>query len=123
MKDNPNFIKPQASRTAPRMEQTAAVKAGVYHVIPVLDEGISYSIETIFLSAPDGMEHVLVANDLNGNQRWRSLVYQRTYEPHLETDVQQVFVVDLYVKGSEVVVKIEYREPISFNKKSGERLH
>lgn len=107
------------SRTAPRMEQKAALLARVFHVLPIEENGITYSVETKFTENPRTSEHFIVATDTQKNIVWHTSIYKKIYDERLEGDVQDVFVVDLYAEGQEVVVKLEYRTPYRFDKHTG----
>ncbi|MBS1486881.1 MAG: hypothetical protein JST43_04770 [Bacteroidetes bacterium] len=107
------------SRSAPRMEQQAAIKAGLFHVLPVTENGMTYQMVSEQTDHPRMCKHILVATDITGKVKWRTTVHQVIYIEELEGDVQDVFVVDLYLKEEYVAVKLEYREPYYFSKETG----
>lgn len=108
------------SRIAPKMKQAAAIKARVYHVLPVSEGGITYSVEVVFSGNPRTSEHFLKAVDAAGNVQWKTSVYRLVYDQNLEGDVQDVFVVDLFVSRDEVVVELEYNGTYRFNRTTGQ---
>jgi hypothetical protein len=101
------------------MKQTAAKKAKVYHTLPVSESGITYSMEVVFSENPRTSEHFLKAVDSTGKILWKTSVYRFVYNPDLEGDVQDVFVVDLFVDRDEVVVELEYNGLHRFDRTSG----
>ncbi|MBS1557773.1 MAG: hypothetical protein JST69_03515 [Bacteroidetes bacterium] len=107
------------SRVSPRMEQKAALLARTFYVLPIEENGITYSVETKVTDTPRVSEHFLTATDTKKNIVWRTSVYKKIYIEGLEGDVQDVFVVDLYVEDQDVVVKLEHRKPYRFNKHTG----
>ncbi|MBY0435384.1 MAG: hypothetical protein K2U26_14855 [Cyclobacteriaceae bacterium] len=108
------------SRIPPKMKQAAAVKARVYHVLPVSAGDITYSVEVTFSENPKTSEHFLKAVDAAGNMLWKTSVHRLVYDERLEGDVQDVFVVDLFVTRDEVVVELEYRGMHRFNRATGQ---
>lgn len=108
------------SRLPPKMEQLAAIKAKKYNVLPIVSKGRNFSVETITLKKLTGQAHDVVCKAENGSEIWRTRIFERLYEPTLETDVQEVFVVDLYMQNDKVVVKLEHHNPFSLNAKTGE---
>ncbi|HEY9049327.1 MAG TPA: hypothetical protein VIN08_25670 [Ohtaekwangia sp.] len=112
-------VKPQASRIPPRMEQAAAIQAGVYYVLPVEENGITYDVIQVDTTEPPGETHAVQATTASGEIRWTTTIYSRSYIPHLETDVQQVFAVDLYIEQDYICVKLEHRPVIRIHKQSG----
>lgn len=107
------------SRIPPKMEQKAAIKAKVYHVLPVTINQKVYSVETFRLGELAGQAHEVVCKSIDGKEIWRTRIYESLFEPMLETDVQEVYVLDLYLKGEKVFVKLEYREVIILDATSG----
>lgn len=107
------------SRIPPKMKQTAAMKARVYHPLPVSEGGITYSIEVVFSENPRTSEHFLKALDSTGKVLWKTSVYRFVYNQDLEGDVQDLFVVDLFVDRDEVVVEFEYNGTHRFDRTSG----
>jgi hypothetical protein len=112
--------KPQASRTAPRMEQLSAREAGVYHVLPVQENGILYSLTSARMDGNVGEVHHAIASDTSGKELWKTQFYSREYIPHLETDVQNIFIVDLYISGQHVCIKPEHGSMITIDKLTGQ---
>ncbi len=108
------------SRIPPKMEQKAAIKAKVYHVLPVSANGKVYSVETLAFQNGKGQLHEVICQSDRGKEVWRTRIYERKYEPMLETDVQDVFVVDLYLQEEKLVVKLEYHEPIALAAANGQ---
>jgi hypothetical protein len=104
------------------MEQMAAIKAKVYHVLPVSVNKKVYSLETVSLGELTGQAHEVVCKSDDRKEIWRTRVYEQLYEPMLETDVQEVYAVDLYLEGDKVVVKLEYREALLVDAISGQLL-
>lgn len=114
--------RPQASRTPPRIEQKSAREAGVYHVLPVQENDVIYSITSAPMAEVKGEIHYAAASDTTGKELWRTLFYSREYIPHLETDVQNFFVVDLYLDEHHVYIKPERGAIIILEKQSGRLL-
>jgi hypothetical protein len=110
------------SRIPPRMEQLAAIKARVFHVLPVLADGITYSVEQVTSENPKTSEHFLLATDAQHQMKWKTSIYHFDYDEILETDVQDIFVVDLYVDERYVTVKLEYNGTFRFDKITGEKV-
>jgi hypothetical protein len=107
------------SRIPPKMEQLAAIKANVYHVLPIVEDGITYSIDEVRTEKPKASEYFLLAMDAQMNMKWKTSVYRFIYNEILETDVQDIFVVDLYVDGKYLTVKLEYQGTFYFDKTTG----
>jgi hypothetical protein len=107
------------SRIPPKMKQTAAKKAKVYYMLPVSEGGNTYSMEVVISENPRTSEHFLKAVDATGKILWKTSVYRFVYNPDLEGDVQDVFVVDLFVDRDEVVVELEYNGIYRFDRTSG----
>jgi hypothetical protein len=107
------------SRIAPKMEQLEAIKAKVYHVLPVIDGSVTFSVEKQTKEEPKTSEHFLVATDAQKCVKWKTSTYRFVYNENLETDVQDVFVVNLYVDGKYIVVKLEYNGTFRFDKSTG----
>ncbi len=110
------------SRLPPKMEQQAAIEAKKYHVLPISTNGRSFSVETFALGNLAGQAHDVVCKSDNGREVWRTRIFERMYEPMLETDVQDVFAVDLYFVNDKVIVKLEYHEPIELQMADGQLL-
>lgn len=82
-------------------------------VTPVVSNGIQYSADG------DGRNQYVVATDTgNGNVLWRVKVFHNRIEPSLEEDVQWVFITDLKVAGSSLLVKDEKDRCYSVNLKT-----
>jgi hypothetical protein len=109
------------SRIPPKMEQLAAIKAKVYHVLPVVEEGITYSIDEVRTEKPKTSEFFLLATDAQKNVKWKASVYRLIYNEILETDVQDIFVVDLYVDGKHITVKLEHQGTFRFDRDTGKK--
>jgi hypothetical protein len=109
------------SRIAPKMEQLAAIKAKVYHVLPVLEDGITYSVDEVTTESPKTSEYFLTASDTQKNVKWKKSIYRFIYNEILETDVQDIFVIDLYIEGKYIVVKFEYEGTFRFDKDTGKK--
>ncbi len=109
------------SRIPPKMEQLAAIKAKVYHVLPVVENGITYSVDEVITEKPKTSEYFLTATDAQKNVKWKTSIYRFIYDEVLETDVQDIFVVDLYVDGKYITVKLEYRGAFRFDKNTGQK--
>ena len=107
------------SRIPPKMKQTAAMKARVYHTLPVSEGGITYSMEVVFSENPRTSEHFLKAVDSTGKVLWKTSANRYVYYKDLEGDVQDVFAVDLFVDRDEVVVEFEYNGMHRFDRTSG----
>lgn len=110
------------SRVPPKMEQLAAIKANVYHVLPVAEKGLTFSIDIVFTENPRTSEHFLVATNFENRVTWRSSIYRHVYDETLEGDVQDIFVVDLRIERDDVVVKLEYHGTFRFNKETGKKI-
>lgn len=78
------------SRIPPKIKQLAAVKAKVYHVLPVSQGGITYSLDVVFSENPKTSEHFLKALDASGKELWVSSVHYLLYDETLEGDVQDI---------------------------------
>lgn len=113
---------PQASRIPPRMIQKSAREAGVYHVLPVAENGILYSVTSARMNDKAGEVHYAVASDSTGRELWKTLFYSREYIPHLEIDIQNIFIVDLYVTDRHVCIKPENGNLITLEKQTGQLL-
>jgi hypothetical protein len=109
------------SRIPPKMEQLAAINARVYHVLPVVDDGIAYSVEEMITEKPKTSEYFLLAIDAQKNVKWKTSIYRFIYNEILETDVQDIFVIDLYIEGKYIVVKFEYEGTFRFDKDKGQK--
>jgi hypothetical protein len=112
----------QASRIPPRIEQKSAREAGVYHVLPVQKNNIVYSLTSAPMEEVKGEMHYAVASDTTGKELWKTLFYSREYIPHLETDVQNFVVVDLYLDEHHVYIKPEHGAIITLEKQTGRLL-
>lgn len=108
------------SRLPPRMEQKAALNAKIYYVVPVTVNEKVYAVETVRLGELIGQAHEVVCKTIDGKEIWRTRIYERLFEPMQETDVQEVYVVDLYLKGEKVFVKLEYREVMVLDAGTGQ---
>ena len=115
--------RPQASRIPPRMIQTGAREAGVYHVLPVQENGIVYTVSSAPMNGTAGEVHYATASDTTGRELWKTQFYSREYIPDLETDVQNIFIVDLYVTDQHVCIKPEHGALITIEKHTGKLLH
>lgn len=115
--------RPQASRIPPRMIQTGAREAGVYHVLPVQENGIVYTVSSAPMNGTAGEVHYATASDTTGRELWKTQFYSREYIPDLETDVQNIFIVDLYVTDQHVCIKPEHGALITIEKQSGKLLY
>jgi hypothetical protein len=109
------------SRMPPRMEQLTAIKAKVNHVLPLVEDGITYSVEEVITEKPKTSEYFLLATDAQKKVKWKTSIYHFIYNETLETDVQDIFVVDLYVDGKHINVKLEYRGVFRFDKDTGQK--
>jgi hypothetical protein len=109
------------SRIPPKMAQLAAIKAKVYHVLPVVENGITYSVEEVITEKPKTSEYFLTTTDTQKNVIWRTSIYSFIYDEILETDVQDIFVIDLYVDGKYITVKLEHRSTFRFDKNTGQK--
>ncbi len=110
------------SRIPPRMEQRAAIQAKVYHVLPVSTGGKVFSVESSLLENITGQIHEVVCTTEEGHEIWRTRIFEKQFEPMLETDVQEVFVVDLFLKKGNIGVTLEHRNPIFLNESTGQIL-
>ncbi|MBS1950029.1 MAG: hypothetical protein JST37_03400 [Bacteroidetes bacterium] len=110
------------SRVPPKIEQPSAIKAKVFHVLPVEEDGITYTVSVVYAEKPKTSEHFLTATDAGKNIIWKTSVYYYKYNEALETDVQDIFVVDLYIEGNEVAVKLEYCGILRFEKTTGHKI-
>jgi hypothetical protein len=109
------------SRIPPKMEQLEAIKAKVYHVLPVLEDGIAYSVDEVITENPKTSEYFLTASDTRKKVKWKTSIYRFIYNEILETDVQDIFVIDLYIDGKYIVVKFEYEGTFRFDKNTGQK--
>jgi hypothetical protein len=109
------------SRMPPRMEQLAAIEAKVYHVLPIVEDGITYSVEEVITEKPKKSEYFLLATDALKHVKWKTAIYHFVYDETLETDVQDIFVVDLFLDEKFVTVKFEYLGTFRFDKKTGQK--
>jgi hypothetical protein len=109
------------SRIPPKMEQLAAIKAKVYHVLPVVDDGITYSVKEVITEKPKTSEYFLLATDTQKNVKWKTSIYRFVYNEIWETDVQDIFVIDLYIDGKYIRVKFEYQGTFGFDKDTGQK--
>jgi hypothetical protein len=107
------------SRIPPKMEQLAAIKAKVYQVLPVVEDSVTYSVNEVITEKPKTSEYFLLANDAQKEMKWKTSIYRFTYNETLETDVQDIFVIDLYIDGKYIVVKFEYQGTFRFDKDTG----
>lgn len=114
--------RPQASRIPPRIEQKSAREAGVYYVLPVQENDILYSLTSTPMTEAKGEMHYASASDTAGKELWKTLFYSREYIPHLETDVQNFFVVDLYLDEHHVYIKPEHGAIFTLEKQTGRLL-
>lgn len=109
------------SRTPPKMKQLAAINAKVYHTLPVTENGVTFSVEEEFLEQPRTSRHFVKAVDAKGDLRWRTLAHSKIYNEMLEGDVQDVFVVDLFVRENHLVVEFEYPGVFRFDLITGQQ--
>jgi hypothetical protein len=116
------FERPQASRPAPRIEQKSAIAAGLFHVLPVQNEGTTYTVMTEKTRNPEKEVQFAIALDASGVELWKTPFYSREYVPHLESDVQSVYVVDLYINNDHLCIKLENGAISKINKRNGELL-
>jgi hypothetical protein len=76
------------------------------------------------MSAPmasiGGEVYYAIACNTAGKELWKTQFYAREYIQHLETDVQNFFIVNLYVTGQHVCIKPEYGNIINMDKQTGE---
>jgi hypothetical protein len=114
--------RPLASRPAPRIEQKSAREAGLYHVLPVQENDIIYSITSTPMAEAKGERHYAIASDTWGNELWKTLYHSRKYIPNLETDIQNFFAVDLYLDHLHVYIKPEHGVLITLEKQTGRLL-
>jgi hypothetical protein len=105
------------------MEQRSAREAGVYHVLPVQEDDIIYSVTSSPMAIAAGEIHYAVACNTAGKELWKTQFYTREYIPQLETDVQNFFIVDLYVTEQYVCIKPEHGGMITINKQNGQVLN
>lgn len=111
---------PQASRPAPRIEQKSAREAGAFRVLPIEENGILYSVMSVPMHNAAGEVHYAIACDNASQELWRTQFYSREYIPHLETDVQHLFIVDLFVTDLHVCIKPEHGNIIAIDKHTGQ---
>ncbi len=109
------------SRIPPKMEQLAAIKAKVYQVLPVVEDGITYSVKEVITEKPKTSEYFLLATDAQKKVKWKTSIHHFIYDEILETDVQDIFVIDLYIDGKYIVVKFEYQGTFRFDKDTGRK--
>ncbi len=67
-----------------------------------------------------GEMHYAIASDTTGKELWKTLFFSREYIPDLETDVQNYFVVDLYLDEHYVYIKPERGAIITIEKQTGQ---
>ena len=111
-----------ASRCPPQMKQKAAINAGVYSVLPITVGEKTYSLETLTIGELQAQAHEVVCKTKGGAEIWRTRIYENTFNTDVETDVQEVYAVDLYVKDNIVGVELEYRDPIFVDAATGKLL-
>ncbi|MCU0418483.1 MAG: hypothetical protein MUC38_02400 [Cyclobacteriaceae bacterium] len=107
------------SRVPPKMKQAAARKAGLYEVLPISDNGITYSIEVVISEKPKTSNHFVKAVGADGTTLWTTLVHTLVYNEFLEGDVQDVFVVDLFTTAQHVGVAFEYHGTVLLDRATG----
>lgn len=98
-----------------------AKRAGPKDVPPVTVGGVQYRVPHfgVFHGKPQNGGHVQ-AWDLKSNQMlWDRVVYRIRYEPKLETDVQDVFITEIQVRGEHLFVKNERSEEFEMDLWSG----
>jgi hypothetical protein len=59
-------------------------------------------------STPTGLVFFISAFFSDGSLKWKTQFHSQEYEPFLETDVQDDYVVDFYIEGGELIIKLEY---------------
>ncbi len=106
------------SRIPPRIEQRIAGRADGdtrpnYHILPVTEHGITYTVSPILRSDPTGKSIVgqdffVVATDEAGVELWRTHYFSKEFQLDLETDVQEIYPVDFFIDGENLIIKHEH---------------
>lgn len=66
---------------------------------------------------------VIEATDLkNGKQVWKTKLYEIVYIPHMETDVQWVYIKKLYIQNNQLIAINEDNDKYKIDLKTGKVL-
>ncbi|MGP0017244.1 MAG: hypothetical protein ACLPHP_01645 [Candidatus Sulfotelmatobacter sp.] len=83
-------------------DSASAKRAAPKPVPPVVYKGITYSAPN------DGRSgNYVIASDSMGKEQFRIKVFDRSIDPKMEEDVQWVFITELKLTGSSLIVKDE----------------
>lgn len=97
------------SRLPPKIEQD--VEVANYAVRPISRAGITYTLSVERRESSEGgihgEDHVVTAVTADGRQLWKTTYASFEFIPGLETDVQEVFPVNFYDEGDELIIKLE----------------
>lgn len=82
----------------------SAKRSAPADVAPILMKGVEYT-------APhDAMGFVVAKGVSSGKEMWRARIYEIRVDPNLESDVQDVFITSLVVKGDTLLITNERGE-------------
>lgn len=111
------------SRIPPRIEQKIQGKidgdaSPSYHIFPVTEQGITYTVSSLLRSDLAGeniigQDFFVIATDEAKTELWRTHYFSKEFEPGLETDVQEIYPVDFFVDGENLVIKHEHYTDVS----------
>jgi hypothetical protein len=62
-----------------------------------------------------GMEHVQALDSATKKILWKKKIYNVTYTPGLETDVQDVFIDSMYLRNRQLIIRNERKEWFSLD--------
>ena len=90
-------------------------------VKPVVYKGVKYSVALAENNNP--AMGIIEATDIKtGKQVWKTKVYEIVYIPHLETDVQWVYITKLYIEKNQLVAINETNDKYRIDLKTGKVL-
>lgn len=102
------------SRLPPKIEQVIHGKlVEWYQIQPIFDEQwfryeLKMSHKTNKNDSPIWMDYFVSAYTKENDLKWRVLYASINFEPMLETDVQEVYPVDFFLKDAMIVIKHEH---------------
>jgi hypothetical protein len=112
------------SGTALVVQDAMAKRVAPPRVKPLMHKGVTYTAMGQPLgktaSGKKGFVAAVAATDSKtGKQLWRAKAYEIIYKPKLETDVQDVWIKSLQVKGRHLIVTNEKNQQFGLDLKTG----